>query len=58
VLDALNIDDLKSKPPDYTCASSQFIYNPAGHVITGDLKVINNTSLQEVFAKGYTYLNI
>jgi hypothetical protein len=45
VLRDLNIDDFKSKPPDCTCASSLFIYNPTGHVITGDLKIINNTSL-------------
>ena len=32
-----------------------FIYNPIGHVITGDLKIINNTSLREVFAKGPKY---
>ena len=51
----LNIDDFKSKHLDCTCAGSPFIYNPTGHVITGDLKIINNTSLQEVFAKGPTY---
>ena len=28
---------------------------PAGHVITGDLKIINNTSLRDVFAKGPKY---
>jgi hypothetical protein len=44
VLHDLNIDDFKSKPPDCTCASSPFIYNPTDHVITGDLKIINNTS--------------
>ena len=32
-----------------------FIYNPIGHVITGDLKIINNISLREVFDKGPTY---
>jgi hypothetical protein len=32
-----------------------FIYNPAGHVISGDLKIINNTSLRDVFAKGLKY---
>ena len=42
-------------PPDCTCASSPFIYNLTGHVITGDLKVINNTSLREVFAKWTKY---
>jgi len=44
VLHDLNIDDFKSKSPDFTCASSPFIYNPTSHVITGDLKIINNTS--------------
>ena len=51
----LNIDDFKSKPPGCTCASSPFIYNPTGHVITGDLKIINNTFLRDVFAKGPKY---
>ena len=55
VLRDLNIDDFKSKPPDCTCASSPFKYNPTGHVIAGDLKIINNTSLREVFAKGPKY---
>ena len=41
VLRDLSIDDFKSKPPDCTCASSPFIYNPTGHVITGDLTIIN-----------------
>jgi hypothetical protein len=41
VLRDLNIDDFKFKHPDCTCASSPFIYNPTGHVITGDLKIIN-----------------
>ena len=51
----LNIDDFKSKTPDRTRASSLFIYNPAGHVITGDLRIINNTSLLDVFTKGSKY---
>ena len=40
VLRDLNIDGFISKPPDCTCASSPFIYNPTGHVITGDLKIV------------------
>ena len=31
------------------------IHNPTGHVITDDLKIINNTSLRKVFAKGHKY---
>ena len=55
VLRDLNIDDFKSKPSDYTSASSTIIYNPTGHVITGDLTIISNTSLRDVFAKGPKY---
>jgi len=47
VFQDLNIDDFKFKSPDCTCASSPFIYNPAGHVITGDINSINDTSLWE-----------
>ena len=32
-----------------------FIYNPTGHVITGDFNIIKNTSLRDVFAKGPKY---
>jgi hypothetical protein len=34
---------------------SPFIDNPAGYVITGDLKIINNTSIRDVFTKGPKY---
>jgi hypothetical protein len=52
VLKNLSMDDYKSKPPDCTCESSPFKYNPAGHVITGDLNIVENISLRNVFAKG------
>ena len=55
MLQDLSIDDFKSNPPDYTCASSPFIYNPTGHVITGALNIINNTSLRDVFARRPKY---
>jgi hypothetical protein len=42
-------------PPDCIRASSPFIYNPTGHVITGDIKTINNTFMRDVFAKGPKY---
>ena len=34
----LSIDDLKSKPPDSSCASSPFTYHPNDHVVTESLK--------------------
>ena len=55
VLSDLNIDDFKYKPPDCTCTSTPFIYNPTGHFITGDLDTINNASLRDVFAKASNY---
>ena len=55
VLRDFNIDDFKSMPPYCTCARFPFIYNPTVHVITGDLKIINNTSLREVIVKGPKY---
>jgi hypothetical protein len=50
VLHDLKIDDFKSKPLDCSCASFPFIYNP-----TGDLNIINNICLRDVFAKGPKY---
>jgi hypothetical protein len=58
VLRDLNIDDFKSKPPDCTCASSPFIYNPTVHVMTGDLKIINNTSTRGVRPKGLNIVSL
>ena len=58
VLRDLNIDKFKSKPPDCTCARSSFKYNPTGHAITGDLKIINITSLRELFAKGLNIVSL
>ena len=55
VLYDLNIIDFKSKHPDCICARSPFIYNPAGHIITDDHIIINNTSLRYVFAEGLKY---
>jgi len=45
----------KSSFRPFTLASPPFIYNPADHVITGDFKIINNTSLRNVFAKEPKY---
>ena len=55
VLQDLNIDDFKAKPPDCSCNSSPFKYSPAGHVITGDLNIIDNKPLRDVLAKGPKY---
>lgn len=38
-----------------TCTGSKFIYQPAGHVVTGDLKCISDKNLRSLFRKGPKY---
>ena len=37
------------------CKQSNFFYQPLGHVITGDLRVIKNKKLRNLIAKGPNY---
>ena len=48
----LSIDDFKSKPRDCSCSSSPFNYSPIGHVITGDISIVDNTKLRDILTKG------
>ena len=48
----LDSKDLKSKPPDCSCSTSPFKYGPIGHVITGDLNLVDNRKLKNILAKG------
>ena len=57
VLYDLTIVNFKLKPPVYICARSPFIYNPAGHAISGYHNIINTNSLRDVFAKGSKSIN-
>ena len=55
VFEAFNLKDRISKLPDCSCASSQYNYSPAGHIITGDLGIVTNEQLRELLAKGPKY---
>jgi len=55
VLQNLKIDDFKAKPPDCSCHNSPFNYSHSGHVITGDLNIVENESLRNILAKGPKY---
>ena len=35
--------------------SSQFFYQPAGHIVTGDLSIVDNTCLRDLISKGPKY---
>ena len=37
------------------CESSDFIYQPCKHVLTGNLDIIPNEKLREIFSKGPKY---
>ena len=41
--------------PSCSCSSSQFLYSPAGHIVTGDLKIIQNKQLRDLISKGPKY---
>ncbi len=41
--------------PSCNCDKSKYCYAPHGHVITGDLKIINNKKLRSLVSKGPKY---
>ena len=51
-LSNLNVSEYLSKLHTCQCKESKFCYEPHGHVITGDLRVIENAKLRELVAKG------
>ena len=37
--------------PSCSCSSSQFLYSPAGKIVTGDLNIIQNQQLRDLISK-------
>ena len=54
-LSNLNVSEYFSNPQTCQCKESKFCYEPHGHVITGDLRVIENAKLRELVAEGPKY---
>ena len=54
-LSNVNVSEYLSNPQTCQCNESKFCYEPHGHVITGDLRVIENAKLRELAAKGPKY---
>ena len=54
-LSKLDITNYLSNPQHCQCNTSKFCYEPHDHVITGDLKVIENVKLRGLVAKGPKY---
>ena len=51
----MNVSEYLSNPPTCQCKESKFCYEPHGHVITEDLRAIENAKLRELVAKGPKY---
>ena len=54
-LSSLNVSEYLSNSTTCQCKESKFCYEPHDHVITGDLRVIENVRLRELVAKGPKY---
>ena len=51
----LNLDDYHNASSSCDCESSTFRYEPHGHVITGDLRIVRNRKLRRLLEKGPKY---
>ena len=56
-LSNFNVSEYLSNPQTCQCEESKFCYEPHGHVITGDLRVIENARLRELVAKNQNIEN-
>ena len=54
-LSNLDIRAFLENPPDCNCKSSAYCYPTHGHVITGDLTIIDNHKLKDLILKGPKY---
>jgi hypothetical protein len=48
----LDIEHLLLNPPTFSCSTSRFNYQPAGHAITGDVNIVKNEELKSLILKG------
>ena len=51
-LSSLNVSEYLSNLQTCQCKEFKFCYEPHGHVITGDLRIIKNARLRKLVAKG------
>ena len=55
VLQGLNTENITRNSSACSCKASEFCYNPAGHVITGDLNIVKISKLRDILSKGPKY---
>ena len=55
MLQGLNTGNITRNPSACSCKTSEFSYNPAGHIITGDLNIVRITKPRDILSKGPKY---
>ena len=55
LLSDLDYHQFHNNPTQCECNTSSHLYQPYGHVITGDLSIIPNSKLRDLIAKGPQY---
>ena len=55
ILHSFDIDDYGNASASCDCESSAFRYEPHGHVITGNLRIVKNRKLRRLLEKGPKY---
>ena len=55
MLQGLNTESIIRNPSACSCKASGFCYNPAGHVITGDLNIVRISKLRDILSKSPKY---
>ena len=55
ILRNINLNDYRNASSLCDCKSSAFRYEPHGHVITGDLRIVRNRQLRRLLEKGPKY---
>ena len=47
----VSVFDIETSSPDsWECKDSKFCYHPAGHIITGNLKIISDTKICSIIS--------
>ena len=54
-LQQLDFQSLSQNPLPCSCSGSEFLYAPCGHIVTGDLNIVRNDKLRDLFRKGPKY---
>ena len=51
-LQQIDFNSLSHNPLPCTCPDSEFLYAPCGHIVTGDLSIVQNDKLRDLLRKG------